>query len=448
MLTVLVLFSFKPLRTRFYELFYYSHVALSLGFLVTMVIHYQALQGWGLLAAGLWGFERITRLCVFLWLNYGAGIPVFGEGRAGKAQYMSRNADGGGFKVHHVEKRLSAEGQKYAAGGAQGSAGAYPYYGNEEWSAASRSTANLQESVTSPEKRAPAAGVYDYGAGNEAAREQHLPYGAGPYNPPRPQFPGESRSTSHAGTLSRPSHRSQAIPKGYALAQVLPGRVLKLTLHTQRHLNWKAGQHVQLTIPSVRWWQSHPYTISNAQDFTESLLAGKPDGEERGGSEVVLLMSTRRGFTRRLYSSILEKRKRIVRSGGGGQDAVYSSDKDASLSGASTPGGVLVRAQTYLPTGSAARAQWEDHSTVVLVAAGMGVTYVMSVLEHLCLQMAAKDAALRGEQPSWAEPSWAEQRKSSRSKKPTNVSRIRFVWILREYGRSTSGTVSFRPRSR
>lgn len=427
MLTVMVLFSFKPLRTRFYEFFYYSHVALSLGFLVTMVIHYQALQGWGLLAAALWGFERITRFCVFLWLNYGAGIPVFGEGRIGKAQYTSRNANAGSFKVHHVEKRLSAEGQKYAAGDAQGSRGAHPYYGNEEWSAASLSTANLQESMVPPEKRAQGPAVYDYGVGNEAAREQHLPYGAGPYTPPRPHISSEDRSSSHAGTLSRPSHRSQAIPKGYALAQVLPGRVLKLTLHTQRHLNWKAGQHLQLTIPSVRWWQSHPYTISNAQDFTESLLSSKPDGEARGGSEVVLLMSTRRGFTRRLYNSILEKRKRVVRGGGG--DAAYSSDKDASTPSASSAGGVLIRAQTYLPSGSAARAQWEDHSTVVLVAAGMGVTYVMSVLEHLCLQMAAKDAALRGE-----EPSWAEAGKGGKSKKLTNVNRVRFVWILREYG--------------
>ena len=88
--------------------------------------------------------------------------------------------------------------------------------------------------------------------------------------------------------------------------------------------------------------------------------------------------------------------------------------------------GVLIRAQTYLAAGSAARVHWDDFSTVVLFAAGTGVTYTVSVLQHLCYMMAEKDAALRGEQLSWS--------RGKKDRKPTNVSRVRFVWVLRDYG--------------
>lgn len=406
----MVAFSFKPLRTRYYELFYYSHVALVLGFLVAIIIHYQALQGWCLLAACLWGLERLTRFVVFCYLNYGRSLPVFGEGRIGKAQYSSQGAKAAGFKVHHVEKRLSAEAPKHTATAP---------YGGEEWSAASASTHNLHDT------QAPAQHVkrpvYAYGPGNDDVPDvsHQLPYGAGPYNSreeavagrygiPAPSYPNDAIN-GRAGLYT--THRIQSIPKGYALAQILPGKVLKLTLRTPRHLSWKPGQHVQLTVPSIRWWQSHPYTIANSQDFTEKVSGARAAGEGDGASELVLLISVRRGFTKALYNSIVDKRKRLVSS---------------ATSGTTNAGGVLIRAQTYLPTGSASRVHWDDHSTAVIIVAGTGVTYGLAVLEQLCLNMAAKDAALRGEMPTWA-------KKKNRKSRPTQLTRVRFVWILREY---------------
>lgn len=417
----MVLLSFKPFRNRFYELFYYSHVLLVLIFLVTLVIHYQALQGWVLLAACLWALERLVRLSVWIWLNHGKGIPLFGEGKIGKMQFTSKSAKEGGFRVHNVEKRLSAEGQKYAAvnntsitsplrgdnqnypyGAQQSGLGGTAPYGDEEWSAASRSTNNLHANpslaAAAPLPRQP---VYAFGPGNDDAARSASNAMVG-------RNATGNTLTMHSTSLF------QTIPRGYALAQLLPGRVIKLTLHTPRHMNWKAGQHVQLTLPSVRWWQSHPYSIVNAQHMTEALIEQNLPTGDRSGSEIVLLMSVRKGFTRRLFKSICQKRRRLVSHDNG----------NAASTGQSN--GVLIRAQTYLAAGSAARVHWDDFSTVVLFAAGTGVTYTVSVLQHLCYMMAEKDAALRGEQLSWS--------RGKKDRKPTNVSRVRFVWVLRDYG--------------
>lgn len=429
----MVLLSFKPFRNRFYELFYYSHVLLVLIFLVTIVIHYQALQGWALLAVCLWALERLVRFGVWMWLNHGSGIPLFGEGRIGKMQFVSRNASEGGFKVHNVEKRFSAEGQRYAPVVNNGN-GNHPYgnnaqglntaYGDEEWSAASRSTNNLHAHPSlAAAADMPRQPVYAFGPGNDEAQRGSPPNydnrAATPLQHTVHQGSSAMTTRDHTNTTlaMHSSTLFQSIPRGYALAQILPGRVIKLTLHTPRHMNWKPGQHVQLTLPSVRWWQSHPYSIVNSQDMTEALIEQNVHSGDRRGSEITLLMSVRKGFTRRLFRSICQKRRRLVSSQEDGQN-------NATAAGGKN--GVLIRAQTYLADGSAARVKWNDFSTVVLYAAGTGVTYTVSVLQHLCYMMAEKDAALRGEQPSWS--------KGKKARKPTNVTRVRFVWVFRDYG--------------
>lgn len=417
-LTAMVAFSFKPLRNRYYELFYYSHVVLALGFLVTIIIHYQALQGWCLLAACLWGLERLVRFCIFLFLNYSFSTPVFGEGRVGKSQFTSRDAAAGGFKVHHVEKRMSADTQKYSqlhppSTTSSMRTAVHNPYGTEEWSAASASTHNLHEpSHADHHVRRQPQPVYAYGPGNDDIHSSMHSHDRRPsFATPLPSYSAQRNgSITSLPSQPRPQYPLRTIPKGYALAQVLPGKVLRLTIHTIRHMSWKPGQHIMLTIPSARWWQGHPYSIVNSQDLTE-----RRGSAQSGGSEITLLLSARKGFSQALYRSIANKRKRLV-SGSTSYDA-----RDAS---SQAMPGVLIRAQTYLPTGSAARVRWDDFSTVVIVAAGTGVTYAMSVLEHLCHVMALKESALRGE----------PQGLKGKKFKPTQVTRVRFVWILREYG--------------
>lgn len=354
--------------------------------------------------------------------------------------------------MHNVEKRLSAEGQKYAAVNTFTTSGGdgrqtHPYgrqqqatlagsagYGDEEWSAASRSTNNLHADPSlAAAALLPRQPVYAFGPGNDEIRNdsafqeqydgQRL---SSPLNQPAPLASSAMAARNNTGTTlaMHSAPLLQSIPRGYALAQILPGRVMKLTLHTPRHMNWKAGQHVQLTLPSVRWWQSHPYSIVNAQNMTEALIEQNIHSGDRSGSEIVLLVSVRKGFTRRLFKSICQKRRRLVSNG---INDTYSREGGSSASNGQK-NGVLIRAQTYLAAGSAARVHWEDFSTVVLFAAGTGATYSVSVLQHLCYMMAEKEAALRGEQPSWS--------KGKRVKKPTNVTRVRFVWVLRDYGES------------
>jgi hypothetical protein len=58
--------------------------------------------------------------------------------------------------------------------------------------------------------------------------------------------------------------RNARAPKGFALAQLLPGRLIRLTAHTPHCVRWKPGQHVLLTVPSVEPLSSHPFTIASA----------------------------------------------------------------------------------------------------------------------------------------------------------------------------------------
>lgn len=71
---------------------------------------------------------------------------------------------------------------------------------------------------------------------------------------------------------------------------------IKLVL-PNRHLTWKAGQHVYLVLPGVSNipFESHPFTIANVPHRKEN---GEPLG---GASDLVFYIRAMDGFTRKLY---------------------------------------------------------------------------------------------------------------------------------------------------
>ncbi|SNX84462.1 uncharacterized protein MEPE_03171 [Melanopsichium pennsylvanicum] len=265
--------------------------------------------------------------------------------------------------------------------------------------------------------------------------------------------PGRLRSTSSPAMAARPSTMfsvmSSAFPRqlkprpamsadvaavirpGFAFVQLLPGKTLRLTLRTPNKMSWKPGQWVYLNIPSVRFWESHPFTIASAHDadfpvateFVDAdaekglAHAQKAKGEER---TMVLLVRCRRGFTRHLWNFVAKKRQMQIQAAADAQQGsgMYGMPGTAMVPalGKDTTG-VHIRAIVDGPYGSADRTHWGIHSTVVIVCGGSGVSFGMSVLEHLC-------ACIVGV---------TKLGKQGKGGKNFLTRRVRFVWILREF---------------
>ncbi|KAE8267643.1 hypothetical protein A4X09_0g4703 [Tilletia walkeri] len=269
--------------------------------------------------------------------------------------------------------------------------------------------------------------------------------------------------------------RNQATPpgrgdqsyRGCAFAEVLPGQTVRLTLRTPHSLTWRPGQYVNLNVPGVAWWQSHPFTIasaSNAADGTRHLrfrkalsrqfgsasfskeqraqmLEGKVEEGVEDDRTMVLIIRARQGFTLSLWEHICKLRYQQI------ETAMRAGSLAAVPQKHQT--GVRIRAIVDGPYGSTGRIHWGAHSTVMIICGGSGVSFGLSVLEYLCAAMAGhaerarrdglgEDGGIRGSTSSTS--SYSSTRKGS---PPTSgldddrrafvTRRIRFVWILREF---------------
>jgi hypothetical protein len=199
---------------------------------------------------------------------------------------------------------------------------------------------------------------------------------------------------------------SNPIPKGYALAQLLPSRTVRLTIRVPRPFAWRAGQSVLLYLPELARWQSHPFTILNAP------RAAIASGAGAGSDEVVLLVKARKGLTWALYETVRTRSARAVREA----EVVGEVGNPYAPRGASGASGVgkridaapvYIRAKVDGPFGSAARVRWESYASVLLVCGGSGVSFGMGVLEDVV--------------------GWLGEGRG-------RVRRVRLVWIAREYG--------------
>ncbi|EGN95939.1 hypothetical protein SERLA73DRAFT_185371 [Serpula lacrymans var. lacrymans S7.3] len=83
--------------------------------------------------------------------------------------------------------------------------------------------------------------------------------------------------------------------------------------------------------------------------------------------------------------------------------------------------GVLLRAYVDGPFGSSIRARWGDHSTVLIVAGGSGVSFGLSILQYICLCLSGRDGRYLGGRPG----GWGKKR--------LLTTRVRFIWLVREY---------------
>jgi hypothetical protein len=137
-------------------------------------------------------------------------------------------------------------------------------------------------------------------------------------------------------------------------------------------------------MPQVRFLETHPYTVASVDERAKGLGATV---EKKKGSEVVLLVRAQQGFSKALWDHVVRKRRKDENGGAG----------------------VNLRAMVSMPMGSTARVSWGAYETLTIVCGGTGISFV-SVLEYACRMMSSR------EDPKW------------------KTTRVRFVWIMREFG--------------
>ncbi|BGP16347.1 hypothetical protein JCM10213v2_004349 [Rhodosporidiobolus nylandii] len=348
LLTIITAFSFKPLRNRYYELFYWSHVVLVALFLVACIVHHAPLLWWPLIALVWWGAERLVRFVTFLWLNgLFEGIGFREPARAAHSSRQSFSLVG----AHEPEKHDS----EHADGFADVKLGQQQY-----------------PPLPYDDSREPLH------AGSMARQGSFS--GSGMSYPPH-----SSPSMTLAASTSSSAPRALP-PRGFASAQLLPGRTIRLTLHVPHTIRWAPGQHLLLYVPSVRFFDSHPYTIASVDERAKGFKS-VGGGKAKRGSEVVLLVRAQGGFSKALWEYVVARRR-------------------LSASGQ----GVNLRAMVAWPMGSSGRTDWGAYESLTIVCGGTGITFGIAVLENACRRMARK-----GEDGKW------------------KTNRVRFVWILREF---------------
>lgn len=139
--------------------------------------------------------------------------------------------------------------------------------------------------------------------------------------------------------LGLPSLRA---PGYTASTENLSGSMVRLTLEDV-DFSWKAGQHVYISIPSLRPFELHPFTIANAPEQTESA----------GGRRLTMLIRAHHGFSRSLQKSAIKdqqtgRKRRVFVNGPWGM-----------------PPDLL------------------HYETVVLIACASGVSFIVPMLQDL-----------------------------------------------------------------
>jgi predicted ferric reductase len=154
--------------------------------------------------------------------------------------------------------------------------------------------------------------------------------------------------------------------------EALPGEVTRVTFALPSSWNTNPGSHVQIYLPGIALLGSHPFSVawsrsSGLHEVCKKKLPSTIDDLkfEEGPSTIACVIRSRRGFTRSLY-----------------QQALKSENQHMQLWGAiEGPYGGYHTLDTY--------------GTVVLFAAGVGITHQLSFVRHLLAGHNTDSAATR-----------------------------------------------------
>lgn len=155
-----------------------------------------------------------------------------------------------------------------------------------------------------------------------------------------------------------------------AIVEVLPGEALRITLKLVRPWRFQPGQHLYLYVPSVGFWMSHPFTAAWSEaedDLTDEkgLVRSRQDVLSAKKTAISLIIRRRTGFTNALFERASE----------------------------TMDGRITVNAMVEGPYG--VKHSLDSYGTVLLFAAGVGITHHVSFVRHLVGGYAAGTVAAR-----------------------------------------------------
>ncbi|OJD32153.1 ferric reductase like transmembrane component [Diplodia corticola] len=149
----------------------------------------------------------------------------------------------------------------------------------------------------------------------------------------------------------------------------LPGDCLRINLQIARPWKFKTGQHVYLYMPSIGWWTSHPFSLSwseeqEAWSEEKGMSLERLDLSGLGKTTMSLLVRRRTGFTDALYKKVEQ-----------------------------CPSGKLTT--SALVEGPYGHQDLSSYGTVMLFAAGIGITHQVPHVRHLVEAYDKRTAAVR-----------------------------------------------------
>lgn len=345
MMTLLLVFSIKPLRQHHYEAFYFLHVLFVLMTIVMSAMHHPPLLWWCLAALVLWLGERSWRSVRWLRINGFFGSLQVSKS-SNRAQQITPFPPTPSSTVQRDSSKKGDSVKKSTA-----------------------STSDLPQSVT--------------------------------FGYPPSFVRGPSLISSN-----------YIPPPGYAHVELLPGRTVRLRINTPGSLPWAPGQHFLVQVPCVSRFTTHPFTAASVYDMQSPVHA----------RELVFLIRAKSGWTKDLWDTVAF----MVSHG-------QTHPPSEKLPPHCEPPfrGALVRAFVDGPFGSAARARWGSHSSVLIVTGGSGVSFGLSVLQYICACMSGADGRKLG---GYA---------GGRGQPGFKISRVRFVWLAREFCKCLSDECSW-----
>lgn len=166
-----------------------------------------------------------------------------------------------------------------------------------------------------------------------------------------------------------------------ATIEVLAGDALRLSISTARKIPTRPGSHFYLYVPSVGLWTSHPFSVAwsdtelplsrtpSESTYEEKISANNNDIDRNSRQILSAVIRRRTGFTNSLYQK-------------------------AEKAGAH--GGAKLAVNAYVEAGYGIhQSVLSSCGTVMLFAAGVGITYQISYIKHLIEGYAAGTAATR-----------------------------------------------------
>ncbi|WPG98399.1 Hypothetical protein R9X50_00118900 [Acrodontium crateriforme] len=158
--------------------------------------------------------------------------------------------------------------------------------------------------------------------------------------------------------------------RGITKAQVeaLPGDSVRVTLRISRPWTFKPGQHVYLYMPSIGLWTSHPFSLAWSSEEvdvnSDKMPTNRQDVLASKKATVSLIIRRRTGFTDRLFRKA----------------------EKSPLNKFTT---------TAFVEGPYGNQSFESYGTVMLFAAGVGITHQVPHVRHLVAGFANGTCATR-----------------------------------------------------